>query len=250
MRCLLLVAALAVTALGCKTQDSPLADPPPVQDTMVPADAASQPTSQPVEPSEDMYEPTFGERTTVVGVLDMARVAGGKRLQPTVLEPDGGGEVLLLSYRPVAAWYGFVERRVRVTGRPYTPSPYTQHVNGSHFEVEAVELEDGGEAPTVDSLPPATKVATLEALPAPGRWVRIVGTLQPLPSTEDAWTTVTVDLEDGTRFHADVRVRQARGHDGKMVSCVGQLDVAGTRTLVGQTALCAGDDARCGQEGR
>lgn len=193
-----------------------------------------------------MYEPTYAERTTVIGLLDMARVAGGKRLQPTVLYPDGGGEPLLLSYRPVRAWFGFVERRVRVVGRPWTPGAETQHVNGAHFEVETITLEDGTLPPELDRLSPATLVDRADGLPDVGRWVRLRGTLKRIEDVDGRWATGVLTVAGGEVRLRQVPVSRLRERLGQDITAVGAVGEGGA--LEGIIALCEGDDALCGQE--
>lgn len=245
-----LVAILAIAA--CKTQSPvPVATPVPDEPASAPATAiatGAAATEQPLEITEDMYEPTYGERVTIVGELDMARVAGGKRLQPTVLTPDAGGESLLLSYRPVPKWFAFVERRVKVTGRPYTPSPYTQHVLAPHFEAEEIVLEDGSVPPAIDSLPAAPTAAAAGELPQAGRWVRVVGTLTRIENEEDNWGDGILTLGDGTEVRVfQLALSKMKPREGKKVSVVGTVSKDEQATLIGLMAICDGDDAECGR---
>jgi len=97
------------------------------------------------EPTPDPFAPTFGERVTVEARYRIEPVMGGKRLQAVTLEFDDG-ESWIRSYRPLRSELKYADKRVVVTGRPYTNSPLVQSVYGTHFELESIELAPG-EAP-------------------------------------------------------------------------------------------------------
>ena len=115
-------------------------EPDPTPDVLDPV--PGEPEPQPDEPPEDPFAPTFGERVTREAWYRVSPVAGGKRLQAVTLEFDGG-EAWIRAYRPLRSELRFVDKRVVIVGRPYWPSPNVQHVAGTHFEVESIELAPG-----------------------------------------------------------------------------------------------------------
>ena len=68
------------------------------------------------------------------GILDVERIAGGKRLQATTLECDDG-ETYILSYRPMLDHLDKIERRVIVRGETYAPEG--QAVGGRHLRARS-----------------------------------------------------------------------------------------------------------------
>lgn len=123
-------------------------------------------------------EPRFGERTTFEATYRIAPSPAGKRLQEVVLLRDDG-EAWIRAYRPIKDEYAFQEKRVVVTGRPYTNSPYVQSVGGTHFEVESIALAPGETPmdPAPTELPPPPLARSAEAARALTGWYAVcVGT--------------------------------------------------------------------------
>ena len=141
----------------------------------------------------------------IEGLLDMDRVAQGKRLQATTLTDDKG-HVHILSYRPMPEYYHFLERRVVVTGTRHSPGG--QSVAGPHLQIKQIKLAEG-----VSAIIPGPR-----ALPAPpfsenhaalqlrmGRWVRVRVTYQGGYRPEgDDWVEVNLAAPDGTRLRTRV----------------------------------------------
>ena len=126
-----------------------------------------------------MYKPEYQERVEVSTRYIISPIRGGKRLQGVYLRLDSG-EVWIRSYRPIPEEYEFSDKRVVVTGRPYTNSPYVQSVGGVHFELESIRLADG-EIPhdpkPLTLLPPPNTASKKEFDEREGRWANCSGTL-------------------------------------------------------------------------
>jgi hypothetical protein len=143
---------------------------------------------------------TWGDPVELRGTLEVDPVAGGKRLQPTWLVVEDRRR-LILSYRAEARFLPFLDKRVVVTGRPYTPGPDTQHVGADHFSAATVTLAPGETPhhPPLQEVPPPPLVRTRPEVEArDGRWARVVGTLEdlsPMPG-DHPWCRASLRLGD------------------------------------------------------
>jgi hypothetical protein len=95
-------------------------------------------------------EPTYGNLVRLTGVYEVDPIPGGKRFQGAWLVLDDGTRYVI-AYRPVAEHLQYLEKRVHVEGRTYTPGADTQHIQATHLEVQRIELAPG-ETPYVSSI--------------------------------------------------------------------------------------------------
>lgn len=185
------------------------------------------------------------------GILDVERIAGGKRLQATTLECDDG-ETYILSYRPMLDHLDKIERRVIVRGETYAPEG--QAVGGRHLRARSIHLAEGeAPAPVVEGALPVPPIARsgAEARARVGRWVQIVGVLVGVKPGDDTWQVVILRLGDGV----EVEITETRGivdrvyrpHFGAQVTALGNLFAGEEGRLgLGRVALCAGEVDGCG----
>ncbi len=252
----LALTALALTACGDKPLPAATAEAPAVSDPTT-LDAPPFPSDDPPPPPEPSYDPTFGDRVEREALYVVAPVAGGKRLQAASLRFDDG-EVWIRSYRPVADELQFADKRVVVTGRPYTNSPYVQSVAGTHFELESIALAPGetpyDPPPTRIPAPPFVEDrASLEA--RVGLWAHCVGTLTALvPPDDDSpwWGRGVLTLGDGSAVSidgiawGDSPPTVEQGTDVTALALVLAPDEpGGTPSLGGNLKLCPGRVERC-----
>jgi len=206
--------------------------------------------------SRESFEPTYGDPIEREGLFLMEPIAGGKRLQACTIR-FADGEEWILSYRANPEFFQYVDKRVRVRGRPYWPSSNVQHVMGTHFQVEHLELAEG-EAP-YDPLP--------TEMPAPplvrdgdafdereGRWAQCVGTLVSLEPEPDTsyWNRGVLRLADNaevTMSGIPSSEEAWRAHRGKLVTVLGKVFAGeGGNLELGARAVCLGEAPRCGME--
>jgi len=218
-----------------------LADPPPpLEDTM----------------ARDSFEPTFGDPVEREGVFLMDPIAGSKRLQACTVRFDDGEE-WILSYRANPAYYQYVDKRVRVKGRPFWPSSQVQHVMGTHLEVENLELAPGetpyDPPPTELPAPPLVRDgAAFEA--RAGRWAQCVGTLVSLEPEPDTtyWNRGVLRLADGAEVAMagiPASREEWRTQVGKRVTVLGRVfEGESGRLELGSRAVCPGEVPRCGMD--
>lgn len=158
--------ALLLLGLSCSGASTPETMPSPPD---------GFPGSEALEPD---YEPTFGEPTTFEALYRIAPMPAGKGLQEVVLVRDDG-ESWIRSYRPIAEEFRYQDKRVVVSGRPYTNSPYVQSVGGTHFELASIELAPGETPyePMPTELPPPPLARSAQAAKAQTGWYAVcVGT--------------------------------------------------------------------------
>jgi hypothetical protein len=206
---------------------------------------------------EPSYEPRFGEPVEREALYVVAPVAGGKRLQAASLHFDDG-EVWIRSYRPVAAELQYAEKRVVVTGRPYTNSPYVQSVMGTHFELETITLAPGETAwdPIPERIPAPPAVTDRAAIEARvGLWAHCIGTLTAFEGPSDDspwWGRGVLTLADGSTVSMDSipfgdgapQVEQ----DSEVTALaliIAPEQPGGNPTLGGNLRLCPGRVERC-----
>lgn len=192
------------------------------------------------------------------GFLDMERLASGKRFQGTWIHLDAG-EPLLLSYRPVPEYFGFVERRVVFTGERYEPRG--QAVGAQHFRIATIELAPGETPydPVPATLPKPPVLRDRASLRARhGRWVQVVGTLMPgkaLPKDGSLETMETsIRLQDGSlvmsRTAKSYYERDWRALEGQVVTSLGKLHIDhGALRLGYASSVCPGEVDGCGMPG-
>ena len=245
---LALVSAVASCTSAGKDAENSVPEPIPVESAgLPPADGGETPTAPPPEPS---YEPTFEERVEVTGLYSVSPVRGGKRLQAGSLLVDGESESWILSYRPQPDYFEFVDKRVVVTGRPYTNSPYVQSVGGTHFEVESMKLAPGETPydPKPVKLPAPPRVRSEAEIEArAGRWAHVVGRLG-VDRAEDGeiWVDGHLDI-DGTKLRLPVTGHQSklRPLDGKQVTLLAHIQKEGTKLTLQVGKACPGVVDEC-----
>ena len=211
----------------------------------VPGDEAKVPDVNPT------YEPV----TQCEGRYEVDPIPGGKRFQGSWLVLDDGTRYVL-SYRPVPDYYPFVDKRVIVTGRPYTPGRDTQHVLADHFQVISIELAPG-ETPYPDppsKIPAPPLLRTVGEICAyDGRWGQVVGKLIALKDDPDTYFHIAyVELEDGTQITARYAAKgQWEPYLGSTITVISRIEVITANTmpesdegkvvLTGWYAICADD---------
>lgn len=249
----LTVAVALVPALGActsagKDAEHSAPEPTPVESAGLPAlDSGTTPEAPPPEPN---YEPTFQDRVEVTGLYSVSPVRGGKRLQAGSLLVDGETEAWILSYRPQPDYFEFVDKRVVVTGRPYTNSPYVQSVGGTHFEVESIELAPGETPydPKPSRLPGPPRVRNEAEIEARvGRWAHIVGRLGVKKADEgEIWVDGHLDV-DGTKLRLPVNGQQSRLRplDGKQVTVLARIRREGAKLFLYVGKACPGVVDEC-----
>lgn len=200
---------------------------------------------------EDPYAPTYGQVVEREGWWVVDPIAGGKQLQAvSVLFDDG--ESWIVHYRVRPGDLEWVDRRVRVKGRPYWPSSQVQHVMATHLEVQAVELAAGQTPwePVPTEVPAPPMVRDTAALGArAGRWVQAVGVLVALEKEDGGWwARGRLRLKGGELELVGVRTSWMEGLEvGQQLTVLGKLSVDGG--TLGARALCAGESPRCGLDG-
>ena len=248
---------LALGLAGCGDKP-PLAPPPeasPVTEPTILEDLPFPPDDAPVE--EPSYEPTFGEPVERQALYVVDPVAGGKNLQAVSLHFDDG-DVWIRAYRPVAEELQYADKRVVVTGRPYTNSPYVQSVMGTHFALDTIALAPGETArdPVPEQIPAPPQVESLASLQARvGLWAHCVGALSQLEEPGDDnpwWGRGSITLPDGT----DVRLEgipwdehNTAIEQGSEITVLALVlapeDGAATPSLGGRLRICEGRVERC-----
>lgn len=149
----------------------------------------------------DAFAPTIASAGRCEGVLEIDRVAGGKRFQGTWILRDDGGDYVL-SYRPDPSLYKFVGKRVFAVGQPYRPGANEQHILAEHFKLITILLAPGETPydPEPTELPPPPRVGTAAGLAAMARrWVIAEGTLTDDHAFVDGeqWGTARLRLDNG-----------------------------------------------------
>jgi hypothetical protein len=181
------------------------------------------------------FEPTYGERTTVDALYRIDPIRGGKELQAVHLITANASYVH--AYRPLRSELKFAEKRVRVTGRPFTHSPYVQAVGGEHFDVESIELAPGETPwdPEPTTLPtPAQARSATDAKALSGWYAACHGTLD----------GQTFTFSDGSTLPAtEVSTHYPIEGIGQPMTMLAYVQASGT--LVPR-AGCPGDVPRCG----
>lgn len=203
---------------------------------------------------------TKPQLVTFTARFDIDRLPGGKMFQGSILYLDDGRQ-LVASYRPMKAYFEFVDRRVVVSGHHYSPPREAQQIMADHFSIKSMKLAPG--QPPYPSkptrLPRPTLVRKRSELEARhGRWVTLVGKLASgQKRANDSWCDATLKLADGTPVGTEMYIgsfnSEWRPLMGKQVSVTGKLSVKqeGTQkrlTILGRTAICAGVVVGCGMD--
>jgi hypothetical protein len=180
------------------------------------------------QPVEMDIEPSFDDPVRLEGRYEVDPVPGGKRFQGSWLVLDDGSRYVI-AYRPVAAHFAFIDKRVVIHGRPYMPGADTQHMGAQHLQVDTIELAEGEtpytSPPAEPPLPPlARSIADLS--PRRGRWVRVVGRLETVEDDPDSYLGLAVlRLADGSQLRARYVPKAAfRRYVGQMVTVISRLD--------------------------
>jgi hypothetical protein len=195
-------------------------------------------------------EPTYGDLVQLTGRYEVDPIPGGKRFQGAWLVLDDGTRYVI-AYRPVPEHFRFLEKRVRVEGRPYRPGADTQHIQATHLEVRTIELAPGETpytVPPTEPIPPPVLRTASEVAARDGRWARVVGRVEAVEDDPDGYLKLArLRLGDGI----EVIVRNVLGAEwsqyvGKTVtvaSRVVSIEDGGTVTfeLVGWREVCEGE---------
>jgi hypothetical protein len=212
------------------------------------------------EPGAPDVEPTFGSVTECEGRYEVDPIAGGKRFQGAWLILDDGTRYVL-SYRPIPAQFAYVDKRVRVTGRPYTPGRDTQHMMAAHFQLDTIELAPGEEpyAEVPVRLPAPPMLHTMDEIcKHAGRWAQIITRLVSLEDDPDTYfSKANLELEDGTLVVALYAAEKLwEPYLGNTITVVSRIEVQPSKAvsngnkcpavLTGWYALCRGQVERCG----
>jgi hypothetical protein len=206
-------------------------------------------------------EPTYEPVMQCEGRYEVDPIPGGKRFQGSWLVLDDGTRYVL-SYRPNPDYFLFVDKRVRVTGRPYTPGRDTQHMLAAHFQIISIELAPGEiqYADPPSQLPAPPILRTLDEIRMRvGRWGQVVGHLIALQDEEDTHFKIAhLELEDGIRIIArNAAERQWKPYLGSIITIVSRIEMSssgGASTddenaviLTGWYAICPGETNYCGK---
>lgn len=190
-------------------------------------------------------EPAYSDPVLLEGRYEVDPVPGGKRLQGSWLVLDDGSRYVI-SYRPVPEYFQFIDKRVRVEGRPYVPGSDTQQVMTTHLAVERIELAPGEtpySSPPVE-VPAPPLAGSIEAIAArEGRWVCVRGALEAVNDDPDGYLGVAVlRLANGERVRArNVGKAEWSRHVGRAVTVTSRAgaDEGGQAELVGWYAIDA-----------
>jgi hypothetical protein len=202
-------------------------------------------------------EPTYGDPVQLEGRYEVDPIPGGKRFQGAWLVLEDGTRYVI-AYRPVAKYFQFIDKRVRIGGRPYTPGRDTQHIQATHLEVHSIELAPGetpyASPPTEWVAPPLARTAG-DLAARDGRWAQVVGTLEALRRDPDGYLGIAqLRLTDSTRVRVcNVPLGEWSRHEGTLVTVTSRVarvegDGPASFELIGWHAICAGDAARCGMD--
>ena len=193
--------------------------------------------------------PTYQAPVEVKARYVITPFSGGKRLQGVYLHLEDGSR-WIRAYRPIPEEYRFADKWVVVKGRPYTPSPLVQSVDGVHFELAAIALANGetpyAVPPTQIPIPP--KVSTqAEIAQRLSLWVHCSGTITEL-QTAKFGSIAQLHLNDGTSlsftltsasFERRVPPTELSRWIGQTVTVLGQVKTDTPPTL-GLVRICTG----------
>jgi hypothetical protein len=238
---------IAIALASCQ-RDAPKDDSPTSQPPVFTQPAASTPPAMPK---------SSAKLITHEGILEMARVPGGKAFQPTTLLLEGGHE-LLLSYRPMPAYFHLVGARVLVTGAHQKLSQNIQQVGGDHFTADTITPADQGEYAHRDDLPPTPLFATHDQAPKlHKRWVHVHGTFDEVED-DDLWKKVAFKMkaDDPIKLHPSANTFDEDWAPlrGKNVTVVGELYISqegetrGDIMVLTPMLLCEGHKPGCASQ--
>jgi hypothetical protein len=195
-------------------------------------------------------EPTYGDLVQLTGRYEVDPIPGGKRFQGAWLVLDDGTRYVI-AYRPVPEHFPFLEKRVRIEGRPYVPGADTQHIQATHLQVRTIELAPGETpyaVPPTEPIPPPVVGTASEAAVRDDRWARVVGRVEAVEDDPDGYLKLArLRIEDGV----EVIVRNVLGTEwfeyvGKTVTVTSRVALiedgeAVTFELVGWREVCEGE---------
>jgi hypothetical protein len=200
-------------------------------------------------------EPTYGPEMQCEGRYEVDPIPGDKRFQGSWLVLDDGTRYVL-SYRPNPDHFHFVDKRVRVTGRPYTPGRDTQHLLAKHLQIMSIELAPGetpyAEPPTSLPEPPLLRTQP-ELRERAGCWGRVAGRLVALEDDPDThFHSAFIQLEDGARITAHYAAKgQWEPYLGSTITITSRIEVKTPGivpggddevVLTGWYAICSGEN--------
>ena len=172
-------------------------------------------------------EPSFGQVVQLEGRYEVDPIPGGKRFQGVWLVLDDGTRYVI-AYRPAPEHFQFLDKRVRLTGRPYTPGADTQHIQATHLEVRSIELAAGETphaTPPSEVVPPPVGRTAGELAARGGRWARVVGRLEWVRDDPDGYLGMAqLRLGDGSQVRArNVPVAEWSHHQGQCVTVTSRV---------------------------
>jgi len=124
--------------------------------------------------------------------------------------------------------FQFIDKRVRVTGRPYMPGRDTQHIMATHFQLTSIDLAPGETPYTVcpTQVPAPPFVRTAEDLEKrAGRWAMVVGRVEFVKDDPDGVLGMAgLCLEDGTIIIVgNILISKWAGYNGKIVTVTSRV---------------------------
>ncbi|MBN2433125.1 MAG: hypothetical protein JXQ27_16760 [Acidobacteria bacterium] len=171
-------------------------------------------------------ETRTGEECELEGRYEVDALPAGKRFQGTWLVLDDGRR-FVLSYRPDPERFEFLDKRVRVRGRPYQPGSDTQHIRARHLQVTSIALAPGETAwpeppRTIPAPPLVRRKAELDVAP---RWVSLVGRLATAEEVPDEFFgRAVMQMEDETRVVVEpITVNEWQAFVGQVITVTGPL---------------------------
>ena len=195
-------------------------------------------------------EPTYGNPVQLTGRYEVDPIPGGKRFQGAWLVLDDGTRYVI-AYRPIPEHFRFLDKRVRIEGRPYMPGADTQHIQATHLEVRTIELAPGETpyaVPPTEPIPPPVVRTASEVAALDGRWARVIGRVEAVEDDPDGYLKLArLRLGDGV----EVIVRNVLG--GEWSQYVGRAVTVASRVaaiedgetvvleLVGWREVCEGE---------
>lgn len=230
---ILLLVSLSLTA-ACQKDASQGEEPIARADQPVATSTGEPAGARAGTPPATTPEDTVSEQETVTyddAIFEIDRVAGGKRFQGSWLLLPGGQE-LLLSYRPMPEHFDLLGKKVVATGKHYTNPPNIQSIGADHFELHSIEAAPGVKplSPKPTSLPAPPIVRDEKSFRGMfRRWVQLRAKLigeSEGNDKEDSWIEVVLELEDGTKIHANfyklTYEREFAKLEGKQISTTGR----------------------------
>lgn len=216
--------------------------------------------------TRDILEDEFGrvecvkkEELTGIYMVDALPVYRGKKFQGSWLVLDDGRRALL-SYRPVAEYFKFINKKVVIEGCPY--QPYGQSIFAWHFKALSIGLTHGekfdkigrGLDPTKIPTPPVVR-SEGELVKNNGSWMALHGKITSSPtSANDCFWTAELILRDGVTIKGknmySPKCRKITGGEVTVVTRLFPEEAGSVKEYRVGGAICQGYEPRCGMDER